>query len=204
MNSTLAAALVAAKLCIPLAHLEAGLRSGDRTMPEEINRIVTDGVANLLWTPSPDADENLRTEGIPADRIERVGNIMIDAYELQRQKIADNNAPKRFGLASQGYGIVTLHRPANVDKREALQLLVEELIESARHVPLVLPLHPRTRKQLERFGLFDRLSGASGMHLTTPIGYVEFMSLLTEARHHRFRRHPRGNHLSRYPLPHGS
>ncbi len=182
VNSTMASALVASKLCIPLAHLEAGLRSGDRTMPEEINRIVTDAVADLLWTHSPDADENLRGEGIPDDRIERVGNIMIDAYELQRRQIEENDAPRRFGLKNQGYGVVTLHRPVNVDNKETLQLLVDELIESAKDVPLVLPLHPRTRKQLERFDLFGRLSGAPGMHLADPMGYVEFMSLLSEAR----------------------
>ena len=107
VNSTLTCALVAAKLCIPLAHLEAGLRSGDRSMPEEINRIVTDAVADLLWTPSPDADENLRAEGIPEARIERVGNIMIDSYELRRSQIEQAATPARLGLESGSYGVVT-------------------------------------------------------------------------------------------------
>jgi UDP-N-acetylglucosamine 2-epimerase (non-hydrolysing) len=182
VNSTLACALVAAKLCIPLAHLEAGLRSGDRSMPEEINRIVTDAVADLLWTPSPDADDNLRAEGIPEARIERVGNIMIDAYELQRPKIEQAATPARFGLESGSYGVVTLHRPVNVDGSEALQVLVGELIESAKDLPLVFPVHPRTRERLESFGLTQRLSEAPGLRLVHPMGYVEFMSLLSEAR----------------------
>ena len=182
VNSTLACALVAAKLCIPLAHLEAGLRSGDRTMPEEINRIVTDAVADLLWTPSPDADDNLHAEGIPEARIERVGNVMIDAYELQRRQIEEAGTPGRLGLDGGNYGVVTLHRPVNVDRPETLQLLVGELIESAKDLPLVFPVHPRTRERLESFGLTQRLSEAPGIHLVRPMGYVEFMSLLSQAR----------------------
>ena len=157
VNSTLASALVAAKLCIPLAHLEAGLRSGDRTMPEEINRILTDAIADLLWTPSPDADENLRAEGIPEARIERVGNVMIDAYELQRPRIAQAATPARLGLEGGSYGVVTLHRPANVDSQDTLRLLVDQLIESARALPLAFPVHPRTREHLEGFGFSPRL-----------------------------------------------
>src|SRR5512138_911729 len=120
VNSTLACALVAAKLCIPLAHLEAGLRSGDRTMPEEINRMVTDRLADLLWTPSIDGNENLKAEGIAEDRIELVGNIMIDAFELKRLQIACLRVAERFGLGAGEYGVVTLHRPSNVDDRVAL------------------------------------------------------------------------------------
>ncbi len=182
VNSTLACALVAAKLCIPLAHLEAGLRSGDRSMPEEINRIVTDAVADLLWTHSPDADDNLRAEGIPEARIERVGNIMIDAYELQRGRIEQAVTRQRFGLETQGYGVVTLHRPVNVDGPETLQLLVNELVSVAKSVPLVFAAHPRTRKRLERFALAEMLVGAPGLHLVDPMGYIEFMSLVREAR----------------------
>ena len=182
VNSTLAAALVAAKLCIPLAHLEAGLRSGDRSMPEEINRILTDAVADLLWTPSPDADDNLRAEGIPDVRIERVGNVMIDAYELQRPRIAQAATPARLGLESGSYGVVTLHRPTNVDSQDTLRLLVDQLIESARALPLAFPVHPRTRERLESFGLSQRLRDAPGLHVVQPMGYVEFMSLLSQAR----------------------
>ena len=182
VNSTLACALVAAKLCIPLAHLEAGLRSGDRSMPEEINRILTDAVANLLWTPSADADDNLRAEGIPEARIERVGNIMIDAYELQRPQIAQAATPARLGLKSGSYGVVTLHRPTNVDNQDTLRLLVDQLIESARALPLAFPVHPRTRERLESFGLTERLREVPGLHLVQPMGYIEFMSLLSQAK----------------------
>ncbi len=182
VNSTLAAALVAAKLHIPLAHLEAGLRSGDRTMPEEINRIVTDAVADLLWTPSPDADDNLLAEGIPAGRIERVGNIMIDAYELQHARIDAAQAWRRFALEPGSYGIVTLHRPVNVDDKPVLELLAEQLIAAARALPLIFAVHPRTRGRLESFDLMARLSAAPGLHLTEPLGYIEFMSLVQSAR----------------------
>ena len=182
VNSTLTCALVAAKLCIPLAHLEAGLRSGDRSMPEEINRIVTDAVADLLWTPSPDADENLRAEGIPEARIERVGNIMIDSYELGRSQIEQAATPARLGLESGSYRVVTLHRPVNVDNQDTLRLLAEQLIKSVRALPLAFPVHPRTRERLEGFGLIPRLREAPGLHLLQPMGYVKFMSLLSRAR----------------------
>ena len=182
VNSTLAAALVAAKLHIPLAHLEAGLRSRDRSMPEEINRIVTDAVADLLWTPSPDADDNLLAEGVPAERIERVGNIMIDAYELQHARIDAAQAWRRFALEPGSYGVVTLHRPVNVDDKPVLELLAEQLIAAARALPLVFAVHPRTRGRLESFELVARLSAAPGLHLTEPLGYIEFMSLVQSAR----------------------
>ncbi len=182
VNSTLAAALVAAKLRIPLAHLEAGLRSRDRTMPEEINRIATDAVADLLWTPSPDADDNLRAEGIPVERIERVGNIMIDAYELQHARIDAAEAWRRFALEPGNYGVVTLHRPVNVDDRAALAPLAEQLIAAAKALPLVFAVHPRTRERLESFDLMAGLSTTPGLHLAEPLGYIEFMSLIQSAR----------------------
>src|SRR5690606_26852362 len=120
VNSTMACALVGAKLLIPVAHLEAGLRSGDRTMPEEINRLVTDAVSDVLWTPSPDGDENLIREGVKAEKIERVGNIMIDSLELLAPRISAENAARKRGLEFQGYVVVTLHRPSNVDRAEQL------------------------------------------------------------------------------------
>jgi len=182
VNSTLACALVGAKLLIPVAHLEAGLRSGDRRMPEEINRIVTDTVADLLWTPSPDADENLRNEGVPAARIERVGNIMIDSYELQRPHIVARNAAAGFGMAPKGYGVVTLHRPGNVDAQAALTAIAAALVAAAGRLPLIFPMHPRTRARLESFGLMDRLRATPGLRVTEPLGYLDFMSLVTTAR----------------------
>lgn len=182
VNSTMACALAATKLLIPVAHLEAGLRSGDRTMPEEINRMVTDAVADLLWTPSEDGDDNLRTEGVPAARVERVGNVMIDSYELLRARIEGEETRRQFGLDAGAYATVTLHRPSNVDREQDLAPLVDELGAVAALVPLVFAVHPRTRQRLEAFSLMDRLSGAPGVHLTPPMGYVSFMGLVREAR----------------------
>jgi len=182
VNSTMACALVAAKLCIPLAHLEAGLRSRDRTMPEEINRLVTDAVADLLWTPSPDADANLRAEGVAEARIERVGNIMIDAYERMRERIRAAARCRALGLAPGGYGVVTLHRPVNVDQSASLALLVDELAQVAATLPLVFPVHPRTRGRLRAFGLDAAIGRIAGLQLIEPQGYVDFQSLVSDAR----------------------
>jgi len=182
VNSTLACTLVGAKLGLKVAHLEAGLRSRDRTMPEEINRIVTDTLADLLWTPSPDADENLRAEGISPDRIERVGNIMIDSYELMRGAIEAAASRNRFGLAARDYGVVTLHRPVNVDDREMLHLLISELCAVSDQLPLIFPAHPRTRQRLNAFDLMPLVSRSPNFKLIDPMGYVEFMSLVGDAR----------------------
>ncbi len=181
VNSTLACALVGAKLLIPVAHLEAGLRSGDRKMPEEINRIVTDSIADLLWTPSPDGDEHLLAAGIPRKKIERVGNIMIDSFELLAPKIRAADRAARLGLAKRGYAVVTLHRPSNVDGRETLEFIVDQLLAVARTLPLVFPVHPRTRRRLEEFGLTARLDRAQGVRLTEPLPYIEFMSLVVDS-----------------------
>ena len=178
VNSTLACTLAAKKIGIPVAHLEAGLRSGDRTMPEELNRLVTDALADLLWTPSADGDENLKREGIPAERIVRVGNIMIDALEMSRQRIEASNFSRAFGFKPRGFGVVTLHRPSNVDDSGKLEALVQMLEACAARLPLVFPVHPRTRKQLVQFGFWDRLKRSQGMHLIEPVGYVDFMSLV--------------------------
>ncbi len=181
VNSTVAATLAAKKLLIPVAHLEAGLRSGDRAMPEEINRIVTDAIADVLWTPSADGDANLLREGVPAAKIARVGNIMIDAFELQRARIEAAGMPEKMGLMPGGYAVVTIHRPANVDEKSALTAVVEALRAVANRLPIVFPVHPRTRKQLEAFALFARLESGRGVSLATPMGYVEFMSLVRTA-----------------------
>ena len=177
VNSTAACSLVGTKFWIPVIHLEAGLRSRDRRMPEEINRLVTDAIADVLWTPSPDADENLQSEGVAIERIDRVGNIMIDSYELMRPRIDAAGTRQRLALESGGYGVVTLHRPSNVDNAEILAMLVSGLVEVARNLPLVFPLHPRTRKQLTRFGLMSRLESSS-VRLCEPLSYVEFMNLV--------------------------
>lgn len=178
VNSTLACALVAKKLCLPVAHLEAGLRSGDRTMPEEINRIVTDAISDLLWTPSADADANLLREGIPAKRIKRVGNIMIDAVEMLRQSIAERCYCATLGVGPKTFGVVTLHRPANVDDRAVLSALLGELRQAAMRLPLVFPIHPRTRRRIEEFNLAGELGN---LILTEPLSYVEFMSLVADS-----------------------
>jgi UDP-N-acetylglucosamine 2-epimerase (non-hydrolysing) len=151
-------------------------------MPEEINRIVTDSLADLLWTPSPDADENLRNEGIPGDRIERVGNIMIDTFEMLRGMIEERQAAAGRNLKRHGYAVVTLHRPSNVDDKERLLALVESLVSLSRKLPIVFPVHPRTRRQLSAMGLGARLEANSAIVLEKPLDYIEFMSLVTDAR----------------------
>jgi UDP-N-acetylglucosamine 2-epimerase (non-hydrolysing) len=182
VNSTAACALVAKKLCLPLAHLEAGLRSRDRTMPEEINRLVTDAISDLLWTPSEDADDNLRHEGVPEKKIVRVGNIMIDSYELVRGRIEQEKAVEELGLEPGGFSIVTLHRPANVDNEAVLSRIVAELCAIAARLPLVFAVHPRTRKQLQSFSLLDRVTGAKAIRVVEPMGYVRFMALVSQSR----------------------
>jgi UDP-N-acetylglucosamine 2-epimerase len=182
VNSTAACAIVGAKLHIPVVHLEAGLRSRDRRMPEEINRLVTDAIADVFWTPSEDADENLRSEGVPAEKIECIGNVMIDSYEMLRPLIEQAAATERFGVSPGGYLVATLHRPSNVDHIESLSELVSELVAISRKTKIVFAIHPRTRKRLEEFSLLERLQKESGMVLTGPLGYIEFMSLISSAR----------------------
>ncbi|MEE4185400.1 MAG: UDP-N-acetylglucosamine 2-epimerase (non-hydrolyzing) [Gammaproteobacteria bacterium] len=182
VNSTAAVALVCAKLHIPVVHLEAGLRSGDRTMPEEINRLLTDAIADLLWTPSPDGDANLRREGVAEFRLRRVGNIMLDSFELLRSRIEADTTARDMGLVAGGYGVVTLHRPANVDALETLGSLTEQLVAASKQVQLVFPVHPRTRNSLLRHGLLDRLAHCDAVTLIEPLGYIQFMNLVQGAQ----------------------
>lgn len=182
VNSTMAATLASVKLSVPVAHLEAGLRSRDRTMPEEINRLVTDTLADFLWTPSPDGDENLIGEGVDPKKIHRVGNIMIDALEMLRSKIEPLDMPAQFGLSKTGYGLVTLHRPANVDTAENLEALCNALIRISEKLPLVFPVHPRTRERLETLHMRSLLEAAPGIQLADPLGYKQFMNLVMNAR----------------------
>ena len=181
VNSTAACAMVGAKLWIPVIHLEAGLRSGDRRMPEEINRLVTDAICDVLWTPSPDADGNLAREGVAAERIDRVGNIMIDSFEMMRGAIEADDTRAAMGLDPGGYAVVTLHRPSNVDRRDALEPLVGQLLDVAHELPLVFAVHPRTRRRLEEFDLLRRLEHPR-IHLTEPLGYIQFMNLVRTAK----------------------
>jgi UDP-N-acetylglucosamine 2-epimerase (non-hydrolysing) len=179
VNSTVAAALVAAKLGIPVAHLEAGLRSRDRSMPEELNRIVTDHLSDVLLTPSPDADANLLAEGIPASRIARVGNLMIDTLRAHLPRARALGIPESLGLKRGRYAVATLHRPSNVDDPATLARLLEALARIARDLPVVFPVHPRTRARLAA----PELAGcAAALQLTEPLGYLEFLSLTSAAR----------------------
>lgn len=181
VNSTLAATLAAVKLGVATCHLEAGLRSFDRSMPEEINRVLVDRIADVLWTPSPDADAHLADEGVPPERITLVGNIMIDALERVRPRFETANAPAQHGVGPGTYGVVTLHRPENVDDPDQLGRVVAALVEAAKTVPLLFPVHPRTRSRLEAAGLLETLQGAAGVSLIAPEGYVAFMSLVASA-----------------------
>jgi UDP-N-acetylglucosamine 2-epimerase (non-hydrolysing) len=182
VNSTAACAMVGAKAWIPVVHLEAGLRSRDRRMPEEINRLVTDSIADVLWTPSSDADQNLLAEGVAPERIDFVGNIMIDSYEMLRSRIEQSPALRAHGVSAGEFAVVTLHRPSNVDVRETLTMLVGQLLAVARDLPLVFPVHPRTRKQLAEFALIPALEAQPRVHLTEPLGYIDFMSLVSRSR----------------------
>jgi len=181
VNSTMACSLVCAKMGVKVAHVEAGLRSGDRSMPEEINRIVTDAVADLLLTPSPDADANLKREGVPAEIIRFVGNVMIDSLFENLKRAEISVVREELGLAEGGYAVLTMHRPSNVDERENLKPLVEALIEIAERVPIIFPVHPRTKAKIEEFGLNEEIN-ASSLKLIEPLGYVDFLRLYSGAR----------------------
>jgi UDP-N-acetylglucosamine 2-epimerase (non-hydrolysing) len=183
VNSTIACALAAKKLGIAVAHLEAGLRSRDWTMPEEVNRVATDAIADLLWTPSADADENLLREGIPPERIELVGNIMIDSLHMMRGAIESCKYYERLRLKPGGYGVATLHRPSNVDHPGTLEPVVAALAEAAQRLPVVFPIHPRTRQRLQASGLLERLTRTDNVVLTEPLGYKDFMSLVFGCRY---------------------
>ena len=182
VNSTAACAMVGTKLWIPVIHLEAGLRSGDRRMPEEINRLVTDAIVDVLWTPSPDADENLIAEGVTKDKIDCIGNIMIDSFEMLRDGIEAANTAEDLGLAASEYALVTLHRPSNVDALETLKPIVDALLEAAKSLPVVFVAHPRTINGLEKFLLKEPLAGDPNIKLLEPVPYIRFMSLVTGAR----------------------
>lgn len=178
VNSTLAATLVAAKAVVPVAHVEAGLRSRDVTMPEEINRLVTDRLASLLLTPSRDGDENLLAEGTPPERIRFVGNVMIDTLLAHRPHAPWDAVRAAHGVTDRGYAVVTLHRPANVDNEAALGRLLDGIRPLAERMPIVFPIHPRTRGRIAEHGLADRLEG---FRLVEPLGYLEFLALTSHA-----------------------
>jgi len=182
VNSTLAATLAAAKLNIPVAHVEAGLRSRDRTMPEEINRLMTDAVADMLLVSEPEGIDNLRAEGHPESRIHLVGNVMIDTLFSQIEAARSLNELAPLGISAGKYAIVTLHRPSNVDHREVLSQLVKVLVELSARLPVVFPIHPRTAAKLTEFELLERLEQSPNLHCLPSIGYREFLCLTSQAK----------------------
>jgi UDP-N-acetylglucosamine 2-epimerase (non-hydrolysing) len=178
VDSTIACTLSAKKMGVPVAHLEAGLRSFDRTMPEELNRLLVDSIADLLWTPSPDGDENLLKEGVDPMRIQRVGNIMIDSLVRVGDKIAAVDLHQKIGVdVTQPYCVVTTHRPSNVDHKDQLEQIVDHLVQISEKIQVIFPIHPRTRKKLIDFGLIDRITDTTIRSLE-PLGYIDFNALV--------------------------
>jgi UDP-N-acetylglucosamine 2-epimerase (non-hydrolysing) len=182
VNSTVMGAIAANKLGIRLAHVEAGLRSFDRGMPEELNRILTDHLSDYLFTPSRDGDENLQREGIPAERIYFVGNVMVDTLLRFRDFAHQRAAWQDYRLEPGSFALLTLHRPSNVDDGVSLVRMVDLLENLAGKLPVIFPVHPRTRSRLEASGLAERLQGLLNVFVTPPLGYLAFISLMSEAR----------------------
>ena len=177
VNSTLACALVAAKAGVPIAHVESGLRSRDRAMPEEVNRIAVDHLSDWLLTPSPDADANLALEGITGDRVWRVGNVMVDSLLHNRRRAEGSDVLERLGVTGGEHALLTLHRPSNVDVPEVLAGLVGVAVEVARDRQVVFPVHPRTGQKLRETGLLATLERTSGVVLAPPLGYLDCIRL---------------------------
>ncbi len=181
VNSTIACALVCAKLGVKVAHVEAGLRSRDRTMPEEINRILTDAISDLLFTTSQDADENLMQEGVSDDKIRFVGNVMIDSLQAHLEIAERSKVRIDLGVEGSDYAVLTLHRPSNVDDRTTLAGIIDALIAISEKLPIIFPVHPRTRAKIDEFG-FDKNIAASGLRLIDPLGYIDFLRLYSGAK----------------------
>jgi UDP-N-acetylglucosamine 2-epimerase (non-hydrolysing) len=194
VNSTMACAIVAAKLWVPVAHVEAGLRSFDRRMPEEINRVVTDALSDYLFTTCRDANENLRQEGIPEERVFFVGNVMIDTLLKHKEQASALEVSGQYGLEPGKYAVVTLHRPSNVDEPTVLKGILEALGEIAKRLPVIFPAHPRTQERIREFGLGDLVQSSkllvtrsssreqeSKAWLMEPLGYLEFLGLMADA-----------------------
>lgn len=181
VNSTIACALVSSKLGIKVAHVEAGLRSRDRGMPEEINRILTDSISDLLLTTSQDADENLKAEGISENKIRFVGNVMIDSLLEHLKVAAASDIREKLSVAEGDYAVCTLHRPSNVDDRSIFTGIVDALIEISAKIPIIFPVHPRTRGKIDEIGLLSRIE-SSNIRLIAPLGYIDFMRLYSGAK----------------------
>ncbi len=181
VNSTIACALVCAKLGVKVAHVEAGLRSRDRTMPEEINRILTDAISDLLLTTSEDADENLKNEGVAADKIKFVGNVMIDSLFYSLKQAESSTVREDLNLAEKNYAVLTLHRPSNVDDKKTFSALLDALCKISEKLPVIFPAHPRTLSRIAEFG-FAEIIENSNVKLIEPLGYLDFLRLYSNAR----------------------
>lgn len=181
VNSTMAAALTAQKLHIPVVHVEAGLRSGDREMPEEINRLVTDAISDMLYVSEPSGLEHLRAEGQPEEKMLHVGNVMIDSLRRFEEAAAETAYHEKLGLEAGSYVLITAHRPALVDDPDNLSVFVRALERISELGPIVFPVHPRTLSRLRDTGLAERLEQRENIHLTEPIGYLEFLCLMMKA-----------------------
>lgn len=181
VNSTMACSLVAVKLHAKVGHVEAGLRSRDWSMPEEVNRVVTDSVADLLFTTSKDADENLKNEGIPAKKIYFVGNTMIDSLNYYLPRVDSLPVLESLNLESRNFVLITIHRPSNVDRTDVFRGLFEALGEIQKRLPVVFPIHPRSRKMMDEFGLNKSLSCLQNLKIIDPLGYLDFLKLQKEA-----------------------
>ena len=182
VTSTFISAVTASRYSIPVAHVEAGLRSNDRTMPEEINRIITDSVADFLFTTSPEAGKNLKREGISSEKIFFVGNVMIDTLYRFRERAESSDVLNRFNLTHSKYAVCTLHRPSNVDDKSIFEKILLALENISLTLPILLPLHPRTRACIEKFGLNDRIAGLKDLIVTEPLGYLDFLCALSNAK----------------------
>jgi len=182
VNSTLAGARAAKKLATKVAHVEAGLRSYDASMPEEANRVETDRIADLLFTPSADADGNLRAEGIAPERIRFVGNVMIDSLYRHLERSRQSPIRDQLGLIEKSYAVLTLHRPANVDDPVVFGRILAALETITEKLPVVFPVHPRTQKTIATLGLSERIEKMKGLRLIEPLGYLDFLSLYSNAR----------------------
>ncbi|MCD4796357.1 MAG: UDP-N-acetylglucosamine 2-epimerase (non-hydrolyzing) [Candidatus Cloacimonetes bacterium] len=182
VNSTAACAIDAVKLHIPVAHLEAGLRSFARSMPEEINRILTDAISDYLLTPSPDGDENLLCEGVPKNKIFFVGNIMIDSLIQYQEKARQSKILEKLKIENHDYALITLHRPSNVDKENGLLTILNAFEEISKSIKLVFPIHPRTTKQITAYGLEEKVKKMKNLLLIPPVGYYDFLKLQMKAK----------------------
>ncbi len=182
VNSTVACSLVSVKMGIPVAHVEAGLRSFDRTMPEEINRLLTDAIAEFLFVSEPSGVTNLKREGVDGKKIFLVGNIMIDSLSGYREKAKRSAIMKKLGLSPRMFTLVTLHRPSNVDTKEGLEKVLEIFERLSRWTTIVFPVHPRTKKMLGQFGLEQRAAALQKLTMLEPLGYLDFLNLMEHAQ----------------------